>query len=245
MLFETIAAVVMNCTYIFLRVSPSGEFPPPLEAAEEREHFLKYKQGDMASRNVLIERNLRLVAHIVKKFYIGAKDQDDLISIGTIGLIKAIDSFKIENGAKFATYACTCVKNEILMYFRATKKIMYETSIYDSIDMDKDGNPLTYIDLISSEDTIADDIDAKIKSDYAYKIIDTKLSEREREIIKMRYGIGNTTPKTQKEVAVKLDISRSYVSRIEKQALSKIKDYLNARIRTYFNSLPWASGQLL
>ena len=212
MLFETIAAVLMNCTYIFLRVSPNGEFPPPLDAAEEREHFIKYKKGDKKSRNVLIERNLRLVAHIVKKYYIGVKDQDDLISIGTIGLIKAIDSYKIENGAKFATYACTCVKNEILMYFRATKKIMYETSMYDSIDIDKDGNPLTYIDLISSDDTIADDIDAKIKSDYAYKIIDTKLSEREKEIIKMRYGIDNVKPKTQKEVAVKLDISRSYVS---------------------------------
>ena len=138
-----------------------------------------------------------------------------------------------------------CIANEILMHFRATKKIMYETSIYDSIDVDKDGNPLTYIDLISSEDTIADDIDAKIKSEYAYKIINTKLSEREKQIIKMRYGIDNIKPKTQKEVAMKLEISRSYVSRIEKQALSKIKDYLNARIRTYFNSLPWASAHLL
>ena len=245
MLFETVAAVVMNCTYIFLRVSPSGEFPPPLNSVEERENFIKYKQGCLKSRDTLIERNLRLVAHIVKKYYIGVKDQDDLISIGTIGLIKAIDSFNIENGTKFATYACTCVKNEILMYFRATKKTMYETSIYDAIDTDKEGNPLTYIDLISSEDTIADDIDAKIKSEYAYKIIDTKLSERERSIIEMRYGIGNMKPRTQKEVAAKLDISRSYVSRIEKQALSKIKDYLNARIRTYFNSLPWATAHLL
>ena len=245
MLLETIASVLFNCTYIFLRVSPNGEFPPPLPPAEEREHFIKYKRGDRKSRDILIERNLRLVAHIVKKYYTAVRDQDDLISIGTIGLIKAIDTYKIENGAKFATYACTCVRNEILMYFRATKKIQAETSIYEPIDVDKDGNPLTYIDLISSEDTIADDLDAKIKSDYAYKIIGTKLTERERQIIEMRYGIGNIRPKTQKEVAVKLDISRSYVSRIEKQALAKIREYLNARIRTYFNSLPWASAHLL
>ena len=145
MLLETVAAVLMNCTYIFLRVSPNGEFPPPLEPPEERERFIRYKAGDKKSRDVLIEHNLRLVAHIVKKYYTGVRDQDDLISIGTIGLIKAIDSYNTENGAKFATYACTCVRNEILMYFRATKKLMLETSIYDSIDIDKDGNPLTYI----------------------------------------------------------------------------------------------------
>ena len=149
MLFETAAAVLMNCTYIFLRVSPNGEFPPPLDPSEEKEHFIKYQEGDKNSRDILIERNLRLVAHIVKKYYTGTKDQDDLISIGTIGLIKAIDSFNINNGAKFATYACTCVKNEILMYFRLTKKMMYETSIYDSIDFDKDGNPIPCIFYLS------------------------------------------------------------------------------------------------
>ena len=145
MLLETIAAIIMNCTYLFLKVSSNGEFPSPLSSVKEREHFLKYKDGDLESRNILIERNLRLVAHIVKKYYTAYKDQDDLISIGTIGLIKAIDTYNIENGARFATYACTCVKNEILMYFRSIKKIQCETSIYDSIDVDKDGNPLTYI----------------------------------------------------------------------------------------------------
>jgi RNA polymerase sporulation-specific sigma factor len=145
MLIETIAAIIMNCTYIFLKVSSNGEFPSPLSAAKEKEHFLKYKNGDFSSRDILIERNLRLVAHIVKKYYTSHKDQDDLISIGTIGLIKAIDTFNVDNGTRFATYACTCVKNEILMYFRSIKKIQSETSLYDSIDVDKDGNPLTYI----------------------------------------------------------------------------------------------------
>ena len=166
--------------------------------------------------------------HIAKKYYTAYKDQDDLISIGTIGLIKSIDTYNIENGARFATYACTCVKNEILMYFRSIKKIQCETSIYDSIDIDKDGNPLTYMELISCEDTIADDLDTKIKSDYARKIIESKLTGREKEIIKMRYGLNNIKPKTQKEVSSVLGISRSYVSRIEKQALLKIQTYLKS-----------------
>lgn len=209
-----------------MKISNNGEFPSPLSVTKEREHFLKYKNGDLASRDILIERNLRLVAHIVKKYYTAYKDQDDLISIGTIGLIKSIDTFNIDNGTRFATYACTCVKNEILMYFRSTKKIQCETSLYDSIDIDKDGNPLTYIELISCEDTIADDIDLKIKNDIAKKAIERELSQREREIILMRYGISNCKPKTQKEVSEILGISRSYVSRIEKLALSKIYKYL-------------------
>ena len=228
MLLETIAAIIVNCTYLFLKVSSNGEFPSPLGSIKEKEYFQKYKDGDLKARNVLIERNLRLVAHIVKKYYTAYKDQDDLISIGTIGLIKAIDTYNTDNGARFATYACTCVKNEILMYFRSIKKIQCETSIYDSIDVDKDGIPLTYMELISCEDTIADDLDIKIKSDYARKIIDAKLTKREQEIIKMRYGLDNIKPKTQKEVSLVLGISRSYVSRIEKQTLVKIQAYLKS-----------------
>lgn len=222
MLLQSLASLFLNFSFAFLKISSGGAFPPPLTPAKEREYFLKYMDGDRGARDVLIERNLRLVAHIVKKYYTSHKEQDDLISIGTIGLIKAIDSYNINNGTKFATYASTCVKNEILMYFRSVKKIKCETSIYDSIDVDKDGNALTYIELISCEDTIADDIDTKIKSAQARKAIEKELTEREKDIIIMRYGLQNSKIKTQKEVSEILNISRSYVSRLEKQALQKI-----------------------
>ncbi len=184
----------------------------------------------MAARGKLIEHNLRLVAHIVKKYYSMSKNQDDLISIGTIGLIKAIDSFDSRNGTRFATYASKCLQNEILMYFRSQKKTACEVSISEPIDIDKDGNPLTYIDVISTEDTIADDIDCKIKTSKAKKAILTVLDEREREIIILRYGLSGSRAITQREVAEKLGISRSYVSRIEKSALKKMSGYLSSGI---------------
>lgn len=212
---------------LFLMLSASGgSFPQPLDAQTEKELFLKCREGDRASRDKLIEHNLRLVAHIIKKYYGTAKNQDDLMSIGTIGLIKAIDSYKIENGVRFATYAAKCLQNEILMYFRSQKKLQSEISINESIDTDKDGNPLTYIDIISCEDTIAEDIDKKILGDKAMKIISRNLTEREQAIIKMRYGIGREAPVSQREIAQEMGISRSYVSRIEKAALQKINAYL-------------------
>ena len=190
-------------------------------------YFERARNGDAMAREKLIEHNLRLVAHIVKKYYTANKNQEDLISVGTIGLIKAIDSFDIKNGAKFATYAGKCLQNEILMYFRSQKKTMNEVSINETIDIDKDGNPLTYIDIIACEDTIADDLDIKIKSARALKIINQELNEREKEIIMMRYGLGKERAITQREIANKLGISRSYVSRIEKSALQKINELLS------------------
>ena len=178
----------------------------------------------------MIEHNLRLVAHIVKKYYTSAEDQDDLISIGTIGLIKAVDTFNDANGARFATYASKCLQNEILMYFRSRKRSSCEVSINETIDIDKDGNPLTYMDIISCEDTIADDIDKKIKSAKALRVINNRLTDRERTIIVLRYGLGDIKPVTQREIAAKLGISRSYVSRIEKAALDKIYEALEGTI---------------
>ena len=222
-----LSLIMSNFLYLFLKVSYSQSFPPPLPPEQEAEYFRKMREGDKHARAILIEHNLRLVAHIVKKYYTSNTSQDDLISIGTIGLIKAIDSFDAKNGARFATYAGKCLQNEILMYFRSQKKLSAEVSINETIDMDKDGNPLTYVDIISTDDTIAEDIDLKCKSERAREIIDRFLDKREREIIMMRYGLSGGRAITQRETAEKLGISRSYVSRIEKAALEKIAKYLS------------------
>lgn len=219
---DSAAFIALNYIFLLLGVSNGQCFPPPLSKKEETEAFVKMSMGDMKERGKLIEHNLRLVAHIVRKYYSTQANQEDLISIGSIGLIKAIDSFKFENGARFATYAAKCIQNEILMYFRSQKKLQSEISINETIDIDRDGNPLTYIDVISVEDTIAEDIDKKIHIKKAYELISKILSGRERQIIVMRYGLDGKEPLTQREVALTLGISRSYVSRIEKAALQKL-----------------------
>lgn len=216
--------IISRLFCLFLKVSGTGSFPPPLSHAEEREYFIKARGGDREAREELIEHNLRLVAHIVKKYYPTCRNQDDLVSIGTVGLIKAIDSFDITNGARFATYASRCLQNEILMYFRSQKKTACEVSINETIDIDKDGNPLTYIDVISCEDTIAEDIDLRLNSKKAIDLINTVLTDRERQIIVLRYGLNNRKPVTQREIAAAFGISRSYVSRIEKSAIDKLRD---------------------
>jgi RNA polymerase sporulation-specific sigma factor len=217
-----LSALMSNFLYLFLKVSYSQSFPPPLSSAEEEACFRKMRAGDALAREKLIKHNLRLVAHIVKKYYGSGVDQDDLISIGTIGLIKAIDSFDSENGTRFATYAAKCLQNEILMYFRSRKKLSLEVSISETIDTDKEGAPLTYSDIISVDDTIADDLDLKLKSQRVRMLVDRVLDPREREIIVLRYGLNGKKAITQRETADLLGISRSYVSRIEKAALDKI-----------------------
>lgn len=197
-------------------------FPPPLPKDRERELFFLSKEGDESARNALIEHNLRLVAHIVRKYYSQGEEHDDLISVGAIGLIKAVDSFDPKNGARFATYGAKCIQNEILMYFRARKKCQNEVSINETIDTDRDGNPLTYMDIIRCEDTIAEDIHKRMRFKGALECIRRDLDSRERAVICLRYGIGEKEPLTQRETAERLGISRSYVSRIEKTALMKI-----------------------
>ncbi len=218
--FLLMALALMS--FAILNADIQSHFPPPLAKDRERELFLSLSKGDDAAREKLIEHNLRLVAHIVRKYYSQGESSEDLISVGTIGLIKAVDSFDFKNGARFATYGSKCIQNEILMYFRSKKKTQNEVSINETIDTDRDGNPLTYMDIIRCEDTIADDLYKKLRIRDAMRCIKNNLDEREREIIMLRYGIGGAAPLTQRETAERLGISRSYVSRIEKVALSKI-----------------------
>lgn len=217
--------LLMKIFFMVLHVSGQGSFPKPLGAAEERKYIELKSNGDKNARNVLIERNLRLVAHIVKKYYAASDEQDDLISIGTIGLIKAVDSFDCTKKTKLSTYAARCIENEILMYFRSKKKTAGDVSINEHVDEDKDGNALLLSDIISEEDKIVETIAGKISAEAMAKAIEKDLDERERKIVVLRYGL-KAPPLTQKETAARLGISRSYVSRIEKKALETLREKL-------------------
>ena len=225
-MFTQLFSLFSNLFHLILGISTPQNFPPPLSAETEREYFIKMEKGDTSMRQKLILHNLRLVSHIVRNYYSTANNQEDLVSIGTIGLIKAVDTFKISCGARFATYAARCIQNEILMHFRSQKKLATEISLNETIDVDRDGNPLTYIDVISCDDSLCYDVERKITSDRAMRLLNTVLTERERQIIILRYGIGRRAPLTQREIAEKLKISRSYVSRIEKTALEKLSSAL-------------------
>ncbi len=230
------SSAAFHLIYLLLGIGSPQNFPPPLPPEEERELFGLAKEGDRGARAKLIEHNLRLVAHVVRKYYTSYHNPDELVSIGSLGLIKAIDSFNAENGARFATYAAKCVQNEILMFFRSQKKLSCEVSINETIDVDRDGNPLTYIDVISSDDNISKNIDIKIHTEKAYQLINEVLDPRERKIIILRYGLGKAPAMTQHEVATHLKISRSYVSRIEKKALKKMRDRFGAFIPSFEDS---------
>ncbi len=219
-----IQGILLRFISLILSVDNSQNFPPPLSAKEEAEAFEKMKSGDTKARDKIIEHNLRLVSHIIKKYYTSYQNPEELLSVGSLGLIKAVDSFKSEHGTRFATYGARCVQNEILMYFRSMKKNSSEIYINDVIDIDKDGNPLTYLDIIGTDEDIAEEIDLKVHTDRVLKLVDTVLDGREREIIILRYGLCGYAPRTQREVAKYLGISRSYVSRIEKKALEKMRD---------------------
>ena len=229
LILSLILATLAKLLSPVLGISTPQSFPPALSQEEEKANFALMKKGDEEARQTLILHNLRLVSHIVRKYYSASKNQEDLVSIGTIGLVKAVDTFNIDNGTRFATYAAKCIQNEILMSFRAEKKHASDISINETIDVDRDGNPLAYIDVISSDEDVEADIGRKIMSDKALRCIKTVLSLRERQIIVMRYGLGGTRELTQREIAEKLGISRSYVSRIEKSALEKLRDALDGK----------------
>lgn len=227
MIFGAALAAIMDLVVFILHVTSVGSFPQPLSAKEEKDCFSLMKTGDVSARNKLIEHNLRLVAHVVKKYYMSASEQDDLVSIGTIGLIKAVDTFDAEKGVRLSSYAARCIENEILMFFRNCKKSAQYVSMNEPIDTDKDGNALVLMDVMATEDLIVEELDTKIKSECLYRYIDEVLSERERIIVSLRYGLGGKIPLTQREVAKKLNISRSYVSRIEKKSLLALKKRFN------------------
>ena len=224
-MFQLIQLILQNLTFFALHLKNLTSFPKPLSAQRERELLQKMKQNaDLDARNELIEHNLRLVSHIIKKYYSNYDEQEDLISIGTIGLIKAIDSFDVDKGIRLATYAARCVENEILMHYRGRKKDGNIISVSEPIDTDSEGNPLTLIDIICVDDTICDDIDLKNKSRQLYNYIEAMESERDKQIIILRYGLYNQKELTQNEIAKALGISRSYVSRIEKRVIEDLRE---------------------
>ena len=224
--------LMLNSLFFSLRLSDGGgSFPRPLKAEEEKRYLERYAAGDMEARNVLIEHNLRLVAHIIKKYYTQTGSQDDLISIGTIGLIKGISTFKPDKNVRLATYASRCIENEILMHFRSQKKLQGEVSLSDTLDSDGEGNALSLMDVISVDDDMLENLDARDSCIQVRKLVQECLEEREKMIITMRYGLDNKPPRTQREIAAESGISRSYVSRIEKKALKKLKDAMDGGIR--------------
>ena len=201
----------------------TGSFPRPLTEQEEQHYLLLASQGDLDARNVLIERNLRLVAHIMKKYYAQTADQEDLISVGTIGLIKGISTFDPSKGARLATYAARCVENEILMYFRSQRKSSQDVSLSDYIETGTDGAALSLMDVVGEEEDMLESLSRKESVQRLSQAVERVLTPQERQVISLRYGLGGGVPMRQREVALITDISRSYVSRIEKKALQKLR----------------------
>lgn len=224
-MFEMIKTIIQNLLFFALHLGNTSSFPKPLSAKEERLLLEKYKEnGDSEARGKLIEHNLRLVAHIIKKYYAVTSEQDDLISIGTIGLIKGIDTFDHTKGTRLATYVARCIENEILMHLRAQKKNSVVVSMDDPIETDCEGNPLTLMDVIYEDNTIVEDIDLEDNTRILYSLIEKIDSMREKEIIIKRYGLYGFRPRTQREIAKELGISRSYVSRIEKKIIEDLRN---------------------
>lgn len=225
MLLSLLQSLSTNVLYFMLHLSTNNSFPKPLTAKEEEAELIKFhRDGDINARNKLVNHNMRLVAHIIKKYYSNYSDQEDIISIGTIGLIKGINTFDYTKGTRLATYASRCIENEIFMHFRTRKKNANEISMNEPIDTDSEGNPLTFTDIIYSDETVFDEVDLKMKAEKLYEYLENIDDPRKKKILIMRYGLYDTEPLTQREIAKELGISRSYVSRIETKAIEELRD---------------------
>lgn len=224
-MFGLFDSIVQSLVFLISFISGSNSFPKPLSAKEEQKYIERMEKGDLEARNILIEHNLRLVAHIAKKYSGSTRDSEDLISLGTIGLIKGISSYDSTKGTRLATYAARCIENEILMLMRTNRKSQGDVSLNDPIGTDKEGNQILLMDIIGTdEEDVIKEIDYKIQTKRLYENIETLLDDREREIIRLRYGLASGNEMTQREIAKLLGISRSYVSRIEKKAVAKLKE---------------------
>ncbi len=222
-MLENAFGLLAGSLFLMLRIAPAGSFPRPLSREEEQECLARWEQGDLEARNRLVEHNMRLVAHIVKKYYAQSGETDDLLSIGTIGLIKGVNSYRADKGVKLATYASRCIENEILMHFRAQRKTAGDLSLSEALDSEDEEGTLSFLDVIAEEDDLADRIGSRELCEKLRKSLMTELDEREARIVRLRYGLSGGEPLTQRETAKTLGISRSYVSRIEKKALEKLR----------------------
>ena len=212
-MLEAAFLLLMNSLLLMLRIAPGDSFPKPLSKEEEERYLERWGRGDIESRNILVEHNLRLVAHIIKKYYTQSEDVEELISIGTIGLIKGVNTYKPEKGVRLATYASRCIENEILMHFRANKKSAGDLSLSDALDVDSEGNGLSVMDVVATEEDLADTLGSQELCGSLRSCIAETLDEREAQIIQLRYGLDGKAPRTQRETAKLCGISRSYVSR--------------------------------
>ena len=218
--------LLLQSMFWMLRIAPGGSFPRPLSKSEESDCLARWAEGDVEARNKLVEHNLRLVAHIVKKYYAQTDDAEDLISIGTIGLIKGINTYRAEKGVKLSSYVSRCIENEILMAFRGARKSAGDVSLSEALDVEEDGGSLSILDVLAQEDDLCEQVGrAEIRSKLQ-RAIQTALTDREAEIIRLRYGLSGGEPQTQRQLAERFSISRSYGSRIEKRALEKLRDAL-------------------
>ena len=229
-MIEHVLILLMPSLFWMLRVSPGGSFPKALSKAEEQEYLRRLAEGDLEARNQLVEHNLRLVAHIVKKYYAQTEEVDDLISIGTIGLIKGVNTFKPEKGVKLSSYVSRCIENELLMNFRGKRKSAGDVSLSEALDAEEEGGNLSYQDVLTCPDDLAEQIGRKEEKRKLRALVGETLTPREGEIIQMRYGLDGKAPLTQKQTAEHFGISRSYVSRIEKKALEKLRNALGEEI---------------